>query len=121
LRDADTATEAQSPTGAAAALAVFAGGAVRAARGSSGVILAQALRGLAEAAAGRHALDGCALATAFRTATTRATAAVANPVAGTMLSVLGAAVDGARSAAGGSAGAVADLAAMAATRAVSAT
>ncbi|MDQ0376791.1 DAK2 domain-containing protein [Amycolatopsis thermophila] len=73
---------------AAAALAVLARGAVLAARGNSGVILSQVLRGLAESAAEAPELDGPALAKALANAHRAATDAVARPVQGTMLSVL---------------------------------
>ncbi|WP_216209018.1 DAK2 domain-containing protein [Amycolatopsis aidingensis] len=80
------------PAGAGEALAVLARGAVRAARGNSGVIVSQVLRGLAESAAGRTELDGQALAAALLAADRTATEAVAHPVAGTMLTVLHTAV-----------------------------
>ncbi|GAB3477806.1 DAK2 domain-containing protein [Amycolatopsis cihanbeyliensis] len=89
-RDA-LATEPE-PAGAGDALAVLARGAVRAARGNSGVIVSQVLRGLAESAAGRTELEGPALARALVAADNTATEAVAHPVAGTMLTVLHTAV-----------------------------
>ncbi|GAA1204520.1 DAK2 domain-containing protein [Prauserella alba] len=70
------------------ALRVLAEGAVAAARGNSGVILSQVLRGFAESAGAAATLDGRGLAVALRHADARATGAVARPVAGTMLSVL---------------------------------
>ncbi|GHF14328.1 dihydroxyacetone kinase [Amycolatopsis deserti] len=73
---------------AAAALSVLARGAVLAARGNSGVILSQVLRGLAETAAAADELDGPTLAKALANAHRTATDAVARPVQGTMLSVL---------------------------------
>ncbi|SFK84363.1 hypothetical protein SAMN05421835_13742 [Amycolatopsis sacchari] len=79
---------AEPTAGAGEALTVLARGAVRSARGNSGVILSQVLRGLAEAADGRAELDGEALAQALVHADRVATDAVARPVAGTMLTVL---------------------------------
>ncbi|MBN6033592.1 DAK2 domain-containing protein [Amycolatopsis sp. 195334CR] len=76
-----------APATAGAALAALARGAVAAAKGNSGVILSQVLRGLAEALADRP-VDGPALAEALQHADEVATGAVARPVAGTMLSVL---------------------------------
>lgn len=75
-------------TGAGQALSLLARGAVRSARGNSGVILSQVLRGLAESADGKPELDGADLAKAFVQADRVATEAVARPVAGTMLTVL---------------------------------
>ncbi|MEU6642387.1 DAK2 domain-containing protein [Saccharomonospora sp. NPDC046836] len=80
--------ERAAPGGAGDALGVFARGAVAAARGNSGVIISQVLRGLAESAAGTAELDGPGLVAALKRADTLATGAVARPVAGTMLSVL---------------------------------
>lgn len=82
--------------GAGAVLAAVAKGALYGARGNSGVILSQALRGLAEAAKGATTLDSTLLANALERAATMAYAAVSNPVEGTMLTVLRAAARGAR-------------------------
>lgn len=68
-------------------VAVLAHGALMGARGNSGVILSQILRGLAEAPVGA-ALDGAALREGLRRAGELATAAVSNPVSGTVLTVL---------------------------------
>lgn len=73
---------------AAQALSVLARGAVLAARGNSGVILSQVLRGLADSARTAPELDGPALTKALASAHRAATDAVARPVPGTMLSVL---------------------------------
>ncbi|WP_199430626.1 DAK2 domain-containing protein [Qaidamihabitans albus] len=70
------------------ALGVLARGGVHAARGNSGVIISQVLRGIAESAGEAPELDGPALAAALVRADSVATEAVARPVAGTMLSVL---------------------------------
>ncbi|WP_396287811.1 DAK2 domain-containing protein [Amycolatopsis sp. PS_44_ISF1] len=72
----------------AAALAVLARGAVAAARGNSGVIISQVVRGIAEWAATGDELDGVGLAAALGHADKVATGAVSRPVAGTMLTVL---------------------------------
>ncbi|KMS65965.1 dihydroxyacetone kinase [Streptomyces regensis] len=81
-------TERPEVATAGAALRVLASGAVAAARGNSGVILSQFLRGLGESAGDAARLDGAGLAAALRRADELATGAVARPVAGTMLSVL---------------------------------
>ncbi len=78
--------------GAAAGLgawtALFARGALLGARGNSGVILSQMMRGLAEALAEAEETDGPGLARALERASTTAYAAVSTPVEGTMLTVL---------------------------------
>jgi DAK2 domain fusion protein YloV len=58
------------------------------ARGNSGVILSQMVRGFAEVVAGAKRLDAATLARAFRGASDAAYAAVGNPVEGTMLTVI---------------------------------
>jgi uncharacterized protein len=78
-----------------AAVSALAKGAVAGARGNSGVILSQVLRGLAESWEGALTVSGTALRIALRRADELATAAVAKPVAGTVLSVLTAAADAA--------------------------
>ncbi|WP_106178865.1 DAK2 domain-containing protein [Prauserella shujinwangii] len=89
LTGARDALEAdRDAAGAGPALATLARGAVLAARGNSGVILSQVLRGIAEVAGDQAELDGTALAAALVRADVVATDAVARPVAGTMLSVL---------------------------------
>ncbi|WP_239165983.1 DAK2 domain-containing protein, partial [Actinoplanes italicus] len=70
-------------------------GALLGARGNSGVIVSQILRGMADAFAGTVAVRGGELARALRTATDAAYAAVARPVEGTVLSVVAAAAEGA--------------------------
>ncbi|MDT4992426.1 MAG: fatty acid kinase, partial [Actinoplanes sp.] len=70
-------------------------GALLGARGNSGVIVSQILRGMADSFALPVAVRGEALARALRAATVAAYAAVARPVEGTVLSVLAAAADGA--------------------------
>jgi len=65
----------------------FARGALRGARGNSGVILAQLLRGCADVIAEQPSLDGAALQQALARADEQAWAAVGRPVEGTILSV----------------------------------
>ncbi len=83
----EDATVAQS-------LDALARGALYGARGNSGVILSQALRGLARGAA--EPFDGAALTAALGSAADAAYSAVAKPVEGTMLTVLRAAARGAK-------------------------
>ncbi|MEV6908888.1 DAK2 domain-containing protein [Amycolatopsis sp. NPDC051071] len=82
----DALAEAEPGT-AAEALAAFAKGAVAAAKGNSGVIMSQVVRGIAESAATVD-LDGPGLAAALARADQVATGAVSRPVAGTILTVL---------------------------------
>jgi dihydroxyacetone kinase-like predicted kinase len=70
-------------------------GALLGARGNSGVIVSQILRGMADTFAGVVAVRGSELARALRTATDAAYAAVARPVEGTVLSVVAAAAEAA--------------------------
>ncbi|PKN82084.1 MAG: hypothetical protein CVU47_04445, partial [Chloroflexi bacterium HGW-Chloroflexi-9] len=58
------------------------------ARGNSGVILSQMIRGLAEAASGLEELDAAAIVAGLRAASVTADEAVSAPVEGTMLTVL---------------------------------
>lgn len=74
----------------------FARGALLGARGSSGVILSQWLRGAGDVLGGAGRVGGPALAAALRRAADDAVAAVSRPVEGTMLSIARAAADGAR-------------------------
>lgn len=71
------------------------------ARGNSGVILSQILRGFAEAVGDRLALDAPTLADGLRRSADSAYRAVGRPVEGTMLSVARAAADAAGGAVGG--------------------
>jgi hypothetical protein len=100
LREAvDTARLLEPPLTVGVVLAGIARGALYGARGNSGVILSQALRGLAETAAGKADLDGALLTECLRRAAQLAYSAVSSPVEGTMLTVLRLAGEGA--AAGG--------------------
>ncbi|WP_406300333.1 DAK2 domain-containing protein [Embleya sp. NBC_00888] len=91
------------------AFRALAHGALMGARGNSGVILSQLLRGMAErleaeqadaVETGREVPAGLAIAHALRTAADAAYAAVARPVEGTMLTVARAAADAAAGAGG---------------------
>ncbi|WP_229404033.1 DAK2 domain-containing protein [Micromonospora sp. NBRC 110038] len=80
------------------ALRLMARGALLGARGNSGVILSQILRGLADTLAAAPAVRGRQLAAALGDATAAAYSAVAQPVEGTVLSVVAAAARAAGSA-----------------------
>jgi DAK2 domain fusion protein YloV len=90
--DAGTGAE---PTALGQALRLMARGALLGARGNSGVIVSQILRGMADSLAVPVVARGAALAAALRSASEAAYAAVAQPVEGTVLSVVAAAADGA--------------------------
>ncbi|MCU1659536.1 MAG: Dak phosphatase [Pseudonocardiales bacterium] len=92
---ADDALRADAAVTAGDALRVLATGAVHGARGNSGVIMSQILRGLAEAAAGCAVLDGRLLGNGLRRGADGARDAVAEPVEGTILTVARAAADAA--------------------------
>jgi len=70
-------------------------GALLGARGNSGVIVSQILRGMADTFATTVSARGADLARALRTASEAAYGAVARPVEGTVLSVVAAAAEGA--------------------------
>jgi dihydroxyacetone kinase-like predicted kinase len=76
-------------------LRVMARGALLGARGNSGVILSQILRGLADAVADLPEVRGKALTRGLATAADAAYQAVASPVEGTVLTVAAAAAEGA--------------------------
>ncbi|MDI5944176.1 DAK2 domain-containing protein, partial [Micromonospora sp. DH15] len=80
------------------ALRLMARGALLGARGNSGVILSQILRGLADTLAAAPAVRGRQFAAALGDATAAAYSAVAQPVEGTVLSVVAAAARAAGSA-----------------------
>ncbi len=86
-----SAAEAVADDGSASAgevLRAMAQGAVLGARGNSGAIVAQVLCGLADGLADAEQADGQALAAGLRRACDLAYAAVAEPVEGTVLSVI---------------------------------
>jgi DAK2 domain fusion protein YloV len=118
--DLDTVADAD-PTAHGHALRLMARGALLGARGNSGVILSQILRGLADALAAVPVVRGRQLAAALRAATTTAYAAVARPVEGTLLSVVAAAAGAAEAAESDDLRAVARSAAGAAARALART
>jgi len=100
LRSAAEAVAAdQSPT-AGLVLKAMARGAVLGARGNSGVIVSQMLRGLADAWDGAAQADAALLTAGLRRACDCAYAAVAEPVEGTILSVMAAAAEAAEAALG---------------------
>ena len=68
-------------------------GAFWGARGNSGVILSQLLRGFADGVAGSYEIDSSHAVAAFRSATDSAYGAVSQPCEGTMLSVIRGASD----------------------------
>lgn len=93
MRSAAEAVAGDRSVTVGAVLRAMARGALLGARGNSGVIMSQLLRGVAETFDGRETGDGELLATGLRRATEAAYAAVAQPVEGTILSVItGAAV-----------------------------
>ncbi len=89
LRDgvAEALRLAEAPA-VAEVLTAIAYGALYGARGNSGVILSQALRGFAAAVGEREHFDAAALAAGLTSAASAAYAAVSRPVEGTMLTVL---------------------------------
>jgi DAK2 domain fusion protein YloV len=91
------------------ALQALAHGALLGARGNSGVILSQLLRGAARARYTGLAVDGNALATGLAAASELAYEAVARPAEGTILSVASAAAEAASAAAASMAELAADL------------
>jgi DAK2 domain fusion protein YloV len=115
----DSPTEAITPHGRV--LRLMARGALLGARGNSGVIVSQVLRGLADGLAGTTAVRGRALAGALRVATDAAYAAVARPVEGTVLTVISAAATAAERAGTDDLARVIRVAARAATEALART
>ncbi len=93
------ARTAEPTLGAVAAAAAH--GALMGARGNSGVILSQILRGMKEAFAGREYVDGPSFAAAFSLAKTHAYTAVTQPAPGTILTALAAMTDAVQGAADG--------------------
>ena len=89
LREAVDATLVLSPSATVPeVLAALARGALYGARGNSGVILSQALKGLAAGAGDREQLDAAGLAAGLAAAADAAYRAVSKPAEGTMLTVL---------------------------------
>ncbi|BCB82160.1 DAK2 domain-containing protein [Phytohabitans flavus] len=102
----------------AAVLRLMSRGALLGARGNSGVIVSQLLRGMADALDGETKIRGRALAGALVEAALTARAAVAKPVEGTILTVASAAAEGATATGSDDLDAVARSAAGAAARAL---
>ncbi|MFC4856478.1 DAK2 domain-containing protein [Actinophytocola glycyrrhizae] len=115
--DALLRAPARARTDAGAAVSVLARGALTGARGNSGVIVSQFLRGSADALADVGAVLGPGLRAALTSGAERARAAMAEPVPGTMITVFEAA---ARAARDESSDALQDVAAAAATAAAAA-
>jgi DAK2 domain fusion protein YloV len=93
LRAACDALSADAASTAAAALRTLARGAVLGARGNSGVIVSQILRGFASAVDAAEACDAPRLQAALREGAEHAYAAVAEPLEGTILTVARAAAE----------------------------
>lgn len=99
VRDALARLDAGDESAADRVLDALARAALLTARGNSGVILSQWLRGLADGAHGQASLPTEALVTALQTASRTAYAAVREPKEGTILTVARAAAEGAAAAA----------------------
>ena len=93
LRKGIEALEQTSSDDLAALAESLAHGALMGARGNSGVIFSQILRGFATALEGRRQADGPALAEALRVAADSAYSALSEPVEGTILTVARAAAE----------------------------
>jgi DAK2 domain fusion protein YloV len=96
---ADEALFAEAAGGAGDALRALARGAVLGAQGNSGVIMAQLVRGLADAAVDCVVLDSAVLRAGLQLGARQAYDAVADPAEGTILTVARAAADAAEDAA----------------------
>jgi DAK2 domain fusion protein YloV len=100
LRSAvEEAQDAPNPDSADSVFAAAAHGSLMGARGNSGVILSQILRGFAQGVSGQHKLDVHSVARAFREASNVAYRAVMKPTEGTILTVIREAADAAVAAA----------------------
>jgi DAK2 domain fusion protein YloV len=99
LRGAADAARQAAPTSVEIVARAAARGALMAARGNSGVILSQLIRGFSHALQGCHLLGPQELARALEEGARAARAALAQPVEGTMLSVASRAAEAAREAA----------------------
>jgi DAK2 domain fusion protein YloV len=94
--DALVRAPAEAKAAVGLAVSALARGALAGARGNSGVIISQVLRGLAEVLQGASSATSSAMRAALRRADELATTAVTDPVPGTVLSVLHAAADAAQ-------------------------
>jgi DAK2 domain fusion protein YloV len=106
LRAADDAVRSDPPGDLAVTVASMARGAVLGARGNSGVIVSQVLRGFAEGLVTAGGGRGAAVAAAIGRGAELAWESVGDPVEGTMLSVVRAAAEAAAGAGDGLADAV---------------
>jgi len=88
MKAAVEAVEKSQDTSAAAIFASAARGALLGARGNSGVILSQILKGMSEGVGSRESFSSADLANALCTASEKAYRAVANPVEGTILTII---------------------------------
>jgi len=88
LRSVVEALEASSATGSEAVAKELSRAALMGARGNSGVIFSQIVRGFADVLAQTDVMSGPRLARAFRSASDAAYRAVKHPVEGTMLTVV---------------------------------
>jgi hypothetical protein len=88
MKSAVEAMEKSPDTSAAAIAASAAKGALLGARGNSGVILSQILKGVAEGIKEKKSFSSSDLANALRIGSERAYRVVANPVEGTILTVI---------------------------------
>ena len=88
VRSVVEALDRSTAEGAAAVAKELSRAALMGARGNSGVIFSQIVRGFAEVLAEHEEIDGPVLAAAFRSASDAAYRAVRRPVEGTMLTVV---------------------------------
>ncbi|MDQ1736676.1 MAG: fatty acid kinase [Pseudonocardiales bacterium] len=88
LKSANEAVAGDRSSAAGAVLRAMARGALLGARGNSGVIVSQLLRGLADGLDGAVEADAAMIVAALRRAADAAYAAVSRPVEGTILSVI---------------------------------
>jgi DAK2 domain fusion protein YloV len=91
------ALEASNAAGHEAVAKELSLAALMGARGNSGVILSQIVRGLAEVLGKQAEIDTATIRQALRSASTEARSAIMNPVHGTMLTVMDAMADAAES------------------------
>ncbi|MCO8127021.1 DAK2 domain-containing protein [Acidimicrobiia bacterium EGI L10123] len=101
LRSVAEAVAGVADEGMAAVCKAIAHGSLMGARGNSGVILSQLLRGMTEVVRDHDALDGEVLAAALTRASELSYEAVQRPVEGTILTVVRESAEAARGAAGG--------------------
>ena len=99
LRSAVEEAQRVGATSAAGVMAAAAHGSLLGARGNSGVILSQILRGAAQAMEGHETVDAAIVGASLRSAASVAYKAVIKPTEGTILTVIRAAAEAAESAA----------------------